>query len=83
MDQECAIEKAQGERDHALLEAKKYRNLAEKLKKDKQDLAQAYAGRVETVRDFWRSKIVEGDSRGGRLLRASLLQKKGFPCDKV
>ena len=76
MDQECAIEKAQHEQDNALLEAKIYRDLADELKKDKRELAQAYAGRVAMVRDFWRNKIIEGDSRGGRLLRASLLQNR-------
>ena len=72
------MQKAHGERDHALLEAK---DLAEKLKEEKRELVQTYAGRVETVRDFWRSKIIEGDSRGGRLLRASLLRKNVFSCD--
>ena len=75
MEQECTIQKAQGEQDDALLEAKRYRDLAEKLKQEKRELDQTYAGRVEAVRDFWRTKIIEGDSRGGRFFRASLLQK--------
>ena len=62
-----------------IMHSGKQKNLAEKLKEEKRELDQTYAGRVETVRDFWRSKIVEGDSRG---VRASLLRKTGvFSCD--
>ena len=74
MDQECAIHKAEDERDRALVEAKKYRDLAETLKKETRETEQMYNNRVEIVRDFWRSKIIEGDSRGGKMVRASLLQ---------
>ena len=75
MEQQCIIKQATKDRDQALMEAKYYRNLAETFKTEKQDIEQAYAKRVEVVRDFWRNKIVEGDSRGGRILRASLLKK--------
>ena len=74
MNQECAIHQAENERDQALLEAKKYRNLAEALKKEKRKLEQVYVKKVETVRDFWRNKVIEGDLRGGKILQASLLQ---------
>ena len=32
-------------------------------------------GKIEIVRDFWRNKIVEGGSRSGKMLRASLIRK--------
>ena len=62
MEQQCIIKQATKDRDQALMEAKYYRNLAETFKTEKRDIEQAYAKRV---RDFWRNKIVEGDSRGG------------------
>ena len=75
MEQQCIIKQATTDRDQALMEAKYYRNLAETFKTEKRDMEQAYANRVEVVRDFWRNIIVEGDSRGGKILRASLLKK--------
>ena len=62
MEQQCIIKQATTDRDQALMEAKYYRNLAETFKTEKRDMEQAYANRVEVVRDFWRNKIVEGDS---------------------
>lgn len=75
MEQQSIIRSATKDRDQALMEAKHYRNLAETLKKEKRDIEHKYAKKVEVVRDFWRNKIVEGDSRGGKILRASLLKK--------
>ena len=75
MDQECAIHRAEDERDHALIEAKKYRDIAENLKKEKREIEEIYTNRVEVVRDFWRSKIIEGDSRGGKMVRDFSTQK--------
>ena len=57
------------------MEAKYYRNLAETLKIEKRNTEQVYANEVEVVRNFWRNKIVEGGSRGGKILRASLFNK--------
>ena len=73
MEQQCIIKKARDDRDQALLEAKEYRDLAERLQKEKRDVEQELTSRIETVRDFWRNKIVEGESRAGKILRASLL----------
>ena len=58
-----------------MIEAKCYRDLAETLKKEKRELENKLHTQTEIVRDFWRNKIFEGGSRGGKLLRASLLQK--------
>ena len=48
-----------------------YRDLAETLKKEKRDIEHKLVS-IEVVRDFWRNKIVEGDSRGGKIFRASV-----------
>lgn len=69
------IRKARHERNQALTLAQQYRNLAEKSQSEKRSLKNDLEGKIETVRDFWRNKIVEGDSRSGRKLRAALIRK--------
>lgn len=56
-----------------MIEVKSYRDLAETLKKEKRELQNRLQTQTEVVRDFWRNKIFEGGSRGGKILRASLL----------
>ena len=70
------IKQATNDRYQALMEAKQYRDLSETLKKEKRDIEHKLVSKIEIVRDFWRNKIVEGDSRGGKILRASLLRNK-------
>ena len=50
-------------------------NLAEKSQTDKRLLKISLEKQVETVRDFWRNKVVEGDSRSGRMFRNALITK--------
>ena len=76
MEQQTQIEQAQKERDRALTETKCYRDMAEKLKKEKRELESKLRKETEVVRDFWRSKILEGSTRSGRILRASLSHNK-------
>ena len=38
-------------------------------------IKQQSASRVENIRNFWRNQIIEGESRAGRMLRASLIRK--------
>ena len=66
---------AREERDNALLVARQCRDLAETAQAEKRDVKCELEKRVEVVRDFWRSKVVEGGSRSGLMLRASLLRK--------
>ena len=69
------IQAARNERDQALLQARQYRDMAEATRADKRALKHNLEGKIEIVRDFWRNKIVEGGSRSGRMLRASLIRK--------
>ena len=77
MEQQCIIKQTRNDRDQALIRlSNSYRDLAETLKKEKRDIEHKLVSKIEIVRDFWRNKIVEVDSRGGKILRASLLQNK-------
>ena len=66
---------AREERNHALLVARQCRDLTDTAQAEKRDVKYDLEKRVEVVRDFWRSKIVEGGSRSGLMLRHSLLRK--------
>ena len=69
------LQTARNERDQALLQARYYRDLAEVTRAEKRALKYNLEEKIELVRDFWRNKIVEGGSRSGRMLRASLIRK--------
>ena len=60
------------ERDKAQSDALYYRNLAERLHEEKRDLKVRMAKQIETVRDLWRNKLLEGQSRSGRIVKAAL-----------
>lgn len=60
----------------ALDEARYYRNLAEKLRKEKRSAVNIMNEKVEVVRDFWRNKILEGSTRAGRIVREALSNNK-------
>ena len=64
------IRRARHERDKAISLARQYRNLAEQSQLYKRVLKSNMEDQIETVRDFWRNKIIEGDSREGRMVRA-------------
>ena len=68
VEQQSIIQEARNDRDRAIMEAKTYRDLAEKIKKEKREQE---CKQTEAVRDFWRNKVLEGDTRGGKILRAS------------
>ena len=70
------LRRARCERNKALFLARQYRNLAEQSQSDKRLLKSNMEEKIETVRDFWRNKIIEGDSRGGRMVRAALIRNE-------
>ena len=69
------VHSAREQRDKALGIARHYRDLAESRQLDKRILKNDLEGKIETVRDFWRNKIVEGGSRSGQILRNALMKK--------
>ena len=69
------VQSAREERDRALSLAQEYRNLAEASQLEKRTLKNELERKVETVRDFWRNKIVEGNSWSGKILRAALIRQ--------
>ena len=79
------IIQARAERNDALLLARHYRNVAEKLKVENEHLQWEMKSRiieikkkaivhVDNMKTVWRKKI-EGSSRSSRILRAALLRK--------
>lgn len=70
------IESARQERDNALMIARQYRNIAEECRTEKRKLKHDLEEKVETVRNFWRNKVVEGGSRSGIMLRTALIRKE-------
>ena len=76
---ESVIAEVEKDKKQAELNALIYRNYAEQLKKEKRELNDTLNRKIEIVRDFWRNKLCEGDSRGGRMVRAAYMQlhKKG------
>ena len=69
------VQSARKERDRALALARQYRDLAEACQLDKRTLKNDLEKKVETVRDFWRNKIVEAGSRSGQILRNALIKQ--------
>ena len=47
----------------AELNALLYRNLAERLKREKRELNDTLNRKIEIVQDFWRNQLCEGSSR--------------------
>ena len=70
-----AISSCRRERDKALNDALCYRNLAERLLVEKREMKVRMEKRVETVRDFWRNQILEGQSRSGRIVKAASMRQ--------
>ena len=50
--------------------------LAEKLRREKRNAVNIMNEKTEVVRDFWRSKILEGSTRAGRIVREALKNSK-------
>ena len=61
MEQQSIIQEARNDRDRAIMEAKTYRDLAEKIKKEQREQECNLLKQTEAVRDFWRNKVLEGD----------------------
>ena len=69
------VQSAREERDQAIGLARHYRNLAKSRQLEKRILKNDLEGKIETVRDFWRNKIVEGGCRSGQILWNALMKK--------
>jgi len=65
---------ARQERDNALILARHYRNKAKETVTEKRAMQHKLEKKVELTRDFWRNKVVEGNSCSGTMLRAALLR---------
>jgi len=70
------INAAKHERNGALQVAQIYRDLAENIQKEKRKVQEELESRMETVHNFWRNQVVEGQSRAGQKLRAALFKNK-------
>lgn len=71
--QKCQeMERVQEERDKAVQLVTHYRDCCERLKKEKRELHNQLSTNCETVRDFWRNKLLEGSSRGGLLVQKAV-----------
>lgn len=76
------VQNARIERNDALQLAKFYRDRVEDLVKEKRDLRHSLESQVDRIREFWRNQIIEGGSRAGRMVRASLLRNNITPAIK-
>ena len=70
------IESANEEKRKAQQAALCYRNMAERLQKEKRELETTLNEKVELVRDFWRNNIKEGSTRAGKMVQRALLTDK-------
>ena len=61
-------------RDSAIQSAETLHNTAEKLKRENRELKVVMLQKIELERDFWRNKILEGQSRAGRMVKAALMK---------
>ena len=51
--------------------AKHYRNKAEETVSEKRAMQHKLEKQVELTRDFWRNKVLGGNSRSGKIIRAA------------
>ena len=72
VDHARAIKLEKEKTKKALDQAQYYRNLAEKLRREKRNAVNVMNNKIEVVRDFWRNKILEGSTRAGRMVREAL-----------
>lgn len=66
------IQRTQDKTTNALHLARCYRDLAERLKKEKYETEQKMNDKVEVVRNFWRNNIHEGHTRAGKMVQKAL-----------
>ena len=71
---ESIIAKIEKDKKQAELNALIYRNYTEQLKREKRELNDTLNRKIKIIRDFWRNKMCEGNSRGGRMVRAAYIQ---------
>ncbi len=64
-----STKKLEDERDKAVREARLYRDLAERLRKEKGALQHEMHRRCEGIQDFWRNNLFEGCTRTGRMVK--------------
>ena len=69
------VHEIERQRDGAVRSAQLCRDIAEKLKTENRTLKEDMIQKVETQRDFWRNKILEGQSRSGRMVKMALLSQ--------
>ena len=62
------------ERDRALKETLQYRTLVERLETEVSEMKANMHRRVSVGRDFWRSKMYEGRSRSGAMVKEAMSQ---------
>ena len=73
----CKDEVQRGRQEHnqALHLARQHRNMAEESLAEKRMIKSNLEDQIEVVGNFWRNKIIEGNTRSGRILRAALIRK--------
>ena len=70
-----SIQLEREKRMKAVREAQLYRDLAEKMRREKRNIVSGMNEKIELVRDFWRNNIKEGTSRAGTMVKKALLKK--------
>jgi len=64
------------ERNEAVLSAQLFRNQVDQLRSKNRKLYCEMHDRIDTIRDFWRNNIVEGNSRAGLCLKMAVQKSK-------
>lgn len=75
IDTAVYIKKLKKEREAAFQDARIYRNLAERIRKEKREAINQLALKCEVIRDRWRNELLEGGSRGGLMVKKALHAK--------
>lgn len=74
------IEHLHRERDHALEQARLFRNQVDEVRSKSRQMCTKLNDRVDVVRNFWRNKIAEGSTRAGRCVRQAIKNKRNTIC---
>ena len=64
------------ERDEAIMSAQMCRNKVDELRTANRRIYCNMHDRIDTIRNFWRNNIVEGNSRAGMCIKLALQQKE-------
>ena len=76
MEAEQRIRTAEADKVRALTQAQRYRDLAERYRSEQRDTKVNMSRTIETVRQFWRNKILESNTRAGRMVMMANSHKK-------